>query len=263
MKEIANRYGDQIETWDVANELIARKPQVIMPLDYVYKTFKEAERDFPTSSTFLINETPQVWFDFKHEYGLNYLLIQNLLLRGAKIDAIGIQMHIFSETTYNAILDGKLMQPQQMFEVLDNYSDLLRPIHITEITIPTIPGDSSGEVIQATIVENFYKLWFSHPNVEAFTWWNIADGTAYGTEDKWKGGFLNKYLSPKASYHVLDRLINHEWRTNIEHFTYTDKVYSFKAFYGQYTLTYNYKGKSYSETLHLGTGKKDFVIELE
>ena len=47
------------------------------------------------------------------------------------------------------------------------------------------------------------------------TWWNLGDGTAYENENKALGGLLDKDMNPKPAYQALDKLINHEWKTNL------------------------------------------------
>jgi hypothetical protein len=42
-------------------------------------------------------------------------------------------------------------------------------------------------------------------------------------------------MTEKPSYKVLDRLINKEWKTNIE-VKVTDNEYKFRGFYGDYEI---------------------------
>lgn len=235
---IAKRYGNSaIQTWDVVNESLHHFPQVIMPEDYVYSSFVEAARVFPGAAKLMINEVTSVWQGNPHEYSPYYMLIKNLFLRGAKIDAIGLQFHFFSEQLHNDVLAGKAMQPKQLFNVLDLYGKFNRPVHVSEITIPSLPNNAEGQRNQAKLTRNFYRLWFSHPSVEAIIWWNVVDGTAVKGEDKWNGGFVNNDFSPKPSYDVLQNLINREWKTEIKTTLTATESYDFRGFYGEYEVT--------------------------
>lgn len=263
IEQIADRYKGDIEYWDVANELLQRKIEIPMPSNFGLAAFKVANNVFTPQNKLLINEVTSVWSTDREKYSPYYLLIENLLLKGARIDGIGLQFHFFSKRLFKDVLEGKAMTPAGLFKTLDLYEDFNRPIHISEITIPTIPNAAEGRKIQATLVENYYKLWFSHPAVGSITWWNVADGTAIPGEDGLLGGFLNEDLSPKPAYQVLNRLINTEWKTTISLSTGKTSKATFRGFYGKYKVTAKYKGKTYIKEIDLlKDGSKSFTIEL-
>ena len=270
--EIADRYRFDIPIWDVANEVTDRYNNVIMPKDFAFKAFKESERVFPGNTALTLNFTTNIWSRNKREYSHDYLLVENLLLRKAKIDVIGMQFHNFNEGEYWQILKGDVFSPQSMFNTLDVYSDFNLPIHITEITIAAL--SEKGPEYQAMMTENFYKLWFSHPNVEAIVWWNLVDGTAapgvikkdgYAApgEDKWKGGLLNRDFSKKPAFDVLDRLINKEWKTNLNVNSTTNTV-KYNGFFGSYKLIVKTGGKTFEKVVTFPKkGSRNQVIVLD
>ena len=271
--EIAERYGHEIQIWDVVNEVTDRHSNVIMPKDFTFKAFKESERLFPGSNLFTLNFTTGIWRrSDKREYSSDYLLTENLLLRDAKVNAIGMQFHNFNEDEYWNILKGEVFSPASLFNTLDLYSDFDLPIHITEITISAL--SEKGPEYQAIMTENLYKLWFSHPKVEAIIWWNLVDGTAApgvtrpdGTvaqgEDKWKGGLLNRDFSKKPAFEVLDRLINKEWHTNLKLMS-ENNIIKFNGFYGVYKLVIKKDDRIYEKEINLSKkGSKDQRIVLE
>ena len=236
INEIGQRYGGSIRTWDIVNEVLNYFPNVIMPKDYVYKSYQAAAKAFPADTKFILNEATHVWQNSYLEYSPFYMLIQNLLMRQCKIDAIGMQFHFFNEQLFKDALAGNAMTPKQLFLVLDVYSAFNKPIQISEITIPTLPNNEEGRKNQAILTRNYYRLWFSHPAVESIIWWNSVDGTAVKGEDKWNGGFVNNDFSPKPSYDVLNQLINKEWKTNITTSISNSNRYSFKGFFGEYRI---------------------------
>ena len=138
--------------------------------------------------------------------------------------------------------------------MLDRYSDFDRPIHITEITIPALPNSPDGERDQATVARNFYRLWFSHPRIEAISWWNLVDGTAAKGEDKWNAGLLRRDFSPKPAFEALDRLINHDWKTVLETSSTARGEVAFRGFHGEYTVTAQSGGKTVKQTFRLKKG---------
>ncbi|MBC7946293.1 MAG: endo-1,4-beta-xylanase [Chitinophagaceae bacterium] len=237
IRDIGEKYGKEIATWDVVNEALHYFPNVAMPTDFVYKSFQDAMKFFPASTKLMINEVTSVWQNNQQEYSPYYMLIENLLLRKCKIDAIGMQFHFFSEQLHQNVTAGTAMTPGQLFAALDLYARFNKPLHISEITIPTLPFNPQGQLIQAKLTRNFYRLWFSHPSVEAIIWWNLVDGTAVKGEDKWNGGLLNNNFSVKPSYNELTRLINEEWKTNISTTVSGKDKFSFRGFFGNYEVT--------------------------
>ncbi|MFT3933128.1 MAG: endo-1,4-beta-xylanase [Chitinophagaceae bacterium] len=260
--ELGQRYGNSIHTWDIVNEVLSYFPNVIMPKDYVYKSFQAAAKAYPADTKFILNEATHLWQNTYQEYSPFYMLIQNLLLRNCKIDAIGMQFHFFNEQLFKDAVAGNAMTPKQLFAILDLYAAFKKPIQISEITIPTLPNNEEGRKNQAILTRNYYRLWFSHPSVESIIWWNSVDGTAVKGEDKWNGGFVNNDFSPKPSYDVLNNLINKEWKTNITTSISNSNSYAFKGFYGEYRIKIK-QGKKVTEQriIFSKTGQRSASIQ--
>ena len=243
INDVAKRYGDKIFIWDVVNEAADYvSKDSIRYDDYVFKAFKEAERLLPTNSIFLINETLEAWSQYEkfEQTGRYYLLCQSLIARGVKLDAIGLQFHLFDYNLWREILKGKRYTPYHLLKALDGYARLGKPIHITEITIPS--SSDGGEQAQGYYAEKLYELWFSHPAVEAITWWNMRDGQANSNETKFLGGLIRPDLTPKPAYIALENLIAKKWQTK-ESFKGKQSECVFTGFYGKYKLTYTQNGK--------------------
>ncbi len=244
IRDLAQRYGSKIQTWDVVNEVLKDHPDVPMPSEYPLKAFKTAQKHYPATTRLFINEvTTESWQNYHRDYTPYKLLIDNLKYQGAKIGGIGLQFHFFSEPLHYNVVAGKAMTPSDLFRNLDLYGRYKLPVHVSEITIPALPNWPEGLENQARLTRNFYRLWFSHPAVEAIIWWNVADGTAVAGEDKWRGGFLDEALKPKPAFDVLNGLINQEWKTNIKTGV-SGKSYSFRGFYGEYIAKITVNGKT-------------------
>lgn len=258
--KVAERYDGRIDYWDVTNENTDKRhaiwrqtspdPHGFMPDDYGFKAFKEAERVFRTSNRFISNYTTPVWQRVAayREYSSDYLAIADLINRGAKVDIIGLQLHFFGKEDYQNALKGIEWGPEYQRAVLDTLGRFGRPIHITEITFPCFGEGEVGEANQAFFVENFYKLWFSHRNVEAITYWHFVDKTA-GGEDRFMSGFLRADMSKKPSYVALENLLK-KWRTDLHYDSAEGKIH-FRAFYGKYLVSYEKDGKRYEKTVNL------------
>ena len=251
IKKLACRYGDDIRIWDVVNEAAGRHIKVPMPFDYPYKSFKMAEKCFDPDVVFISNNQSSNWNRYRGEFSPEYMHTETLLLKGAKVDVIGFNTHFFSEKIWQDIINGEHMTPEFQFDYLDTYSRLGAELHITEITFPTLPNNQTGEGHQAQITRDFYRLWFSHPNVTAITWWNMVDNTAVAGEDKWNGGFLRRDFSAKKSYEVLDQLINKEWNTNIKMSKIQGET-KFKGFFGKYKIQGIYNDEEFEKEVYVG-----------
>jgi GH35 family endo-1,4-beta-xylanase len=252
MSEIAKRYGETIPVWDVANEEIPRSIHQNewhkLPGHYLSWCFNEANNLFPRNVKLLYNDgTEEV-----HKKTDQYMaLFTELRKNGARVNGMGIQFHLYGR---KAMLDGKLYSPEDLFKVYDKLSQLNLPLYITEITIPG--NGEKGSIYQKEIVENLYRLWFSTPKMAGITWWNLADGTAFEEENKMMGGLLDEEMNPKPAYQALDKLINHEWKTNIEANTDQKGNIRFKGFHGTYLIEISANGIKKEYPFNLKSGNK-------
>lgn len=243
VKSLAGRYDGDILYWDAVNEANNRFPQITVPDDFPLYTFDLCNQYFNPMNSFAYNFTTHIWRDYKGKYSHEYVLIENLLLKGGQPDAIGLQLHLMGKKLWNEVLNGQEMTPDKLYKVLDLYADFNLPLQITEITFPSLPEGDIGEENQARVTKDFYSLLFSHPNVEAITWWNVSDGGAAKNQNRWLGGFLREDLSRKPSYKVLHELINDEWITESNADVKNEHNYKFKGFYGHYDIILKKGGK--------------------
>ena len=242
VRDLAGRYGHRVENWDVVNECYDQANRGLMPDDYTYKTFKWAMQYFPKDVTFNTNECDMHWGPTKR-----YVEIaRNLIDRGIRVDNVGVQMHIFKPEESRKIAEGTddgRLAPERLWATMECLTDIGRPIFISEVTISAPDETPKGLEIQKELTRNFYRLWFSHPSVAGITWWNLVDGGAAPGEPSFSGLF-DKEMNPKPAYEVLDRLINHEWKTSFTEKAPKDGVIRFRGFKGKYRITYkDRKGK--------------------
>ncbi|MDF2922572.1 MAG: glycoside hydrolase family 10 [Paenibacillaceae bacterium] len=253
MKRIGERYAGRIPAWDVVNEPNERYyfPTVVLPEDYLYDSFVQAAKFFPGNRLFVNEATRYSWIEFNDELSPYYLLIQNLLLRGIQLGGIGMQYHLFLPREELHEKAELYLSPERLLRVLDRYADFRLPIHISEITLSAYGDEEEEEQVQAEILRRLYRLWFSHPAVEAVVYWNSNDGYTYQGEEKYMGGLFRRDFTPKPSCEVLRNLIQSEWRTNLE-LKSEDGQAAFRGFYGTYRITVRQGEKTVSKTIHLG-----------
>ena len=248
---LAERYSADIPCWEVTNEtLYHRRGQKVSAFyhepDYVEWSFKTAEK-YLKSNKLVINDAHcNIWSGaFNHQRSAYYMQIENELARGARIDAIGLQFHMFFPREQEAASTRLFYNPAHLFEVMDTYSGFGRPLQITEITFPAYSNDPEDEAFQADVLEQLYSIWFSHPNMEQIIYWNVVDGYAAfapqgdmsAGENRYYGGLLRFDLSEKPAYQRLYELINKRWHTEAALVTDRDGACTFRGFYGQYELT--------------------------
>lgn len=242
--EISQRYAAKIPIWDVVNEsLVCPKayPLYTPERSYVAWAFQEAHKVFLPQNTLMINEVTEV---SHHAIDTNRYLPQVTALQagGANVKGIGFQFHFFSGDALKKAYSSPTYSPASMLDVYQAFTRFQLPMYVTEITIPTPAED--GPAVQAEVTTNYYKLWFSAANMAGITWWNLGDGTAVKGENKALGGLLDDNFEPKPSYHALDKLINHDWKTNATLKTDAQGAAKFRGFCGHYTVRVTAGGKT-------------------
>lgn len=250
VKDIMAHYAGRIDSWDVVNESAAdfgkgvQNPELpmcksrygIMHSDYTFKAFKVAEQANTWGSLLNIND-----------YAINdtYIAqVDDLLKRGAKINVIGSQMHLFDPQQCLDIAAGKHLNPESRLvdpDTIRPYFEKLGqfgiPTCLSEITITSAGDGVKGEMIQAIISRNLYRMWFSLPSMMGITWWNIVDNCGAPGEPNISGLF-KRDMTPKMAYFALDQLINNEWKTSVELQPDRKGNVAWRGFKGTYKITW-------------------------
>lgn len=277
--EISERYADKIPTIEVTNEM--EWPEGLTKFydepDFVEWCFKLAEKYFPNNQLVINDYTHLAWNDMGRTTDKYYSYIEANMLRGARIDAIGMQYHLFNrrEDEYNSTRFA--LNPENLYKHMDLYSNLRKPLQITEVTVPSYSWEKEDEEIQADIIEKLYSIWFSHPNVEQIIYWNLVDGYAYVNnpnmisasqgnmsigENYFHGGLLRFDMSPKPAYLRIKELIENRWHTETDIVTDTDGKCSFRGFYGNYEIEIKIGGKTVTRTIELSS-KSDNKVSVK
>lgn len=246
MQEISTRYADKIPTIEVTNEMFwaEMKCDFYFRDDFVEYCFKAAERYFPNNQLG-INEWGSIWSEKGEDTDPYYSYIAKNIAKGCRIDLVGMQYHMFHRSEKYFDNTRPYYDMENLYKILDKYSEFGKPIEITEITIPAYTQESEKEEEQADIIEKLYSLWFSHEKVEKIIYWNLVDGYAAFTEagnmeqgeNYYRGGLLRFDMSEKPAFKRLKKLIKEVWTTN-ETLTLDEKgAAQFRGFYGDYEIT--------------------------
>lgn len=267
----ARRYAGHIAVWDVSNELTdyrfgenpTRGRRLTAAIDRVGLTTHASElfraaRQADPKATLLIN-------DYRRDQEYADKIIAMLTdERGRPLyDVIGIQAHQHVEE----------WSAQECWATCERFAGFGRPIHISEVTI--LSGEHGwdltakkpkgfkwvstpeGEARQAEAVERFYTIMFSHPKVEAISWWDLTDRRAWMDAP---AGLLRADLTPKPAYTRLKKLIKETWWTRTEKGADKNGCVRLRGFYGDYKVTVTGpEGKAMQGTFSLTPGASGSV----
>jgi len=245
IERCVRRFQGNIDIWDVVNEAThydrdqckQRSPKLTAAIaemgvgEYVRRAFRVARQANP-QATLLIN-------DYRTDAAYADKVIS--ALRGREghplYDVVGIQSH----------MHGRYWGAARTWDVCERFAHYGRPLHFTETTVVSGPKEESrwtttaeGERRQAEHVREFYTVLFSHPKVEALTWWDFTDQNA------WQGapaGLLRSDMSPKPAYDALRELIKGKWWTRTAIETGEDGKAELHGFFGTYKAAVRHGGR--------------------
>jgi len=278
IREIAERYADVIPGMEVTNETFCneyddayrRSTPFFHEPDLVEWSFATARKYLPNNKLIINEATNQVWATFKYSRTPYYMQIDRALREGAEIDTVGIQYHLFYKTEDQIKRRKKVWDPSVIFSTMDLLGTFGKPMQITEVTVPAFSKKQEDENAQAELITYLYKIWFSHPNMEAIVYWNMVDGYAAfaeqgdmtNGENIYHGGLLRFDMSKKPAWYALDELINKTWHTE-ETVSAKDGSAVVRGFHGNYEITATVNGKTVTTEVHLEKGKENkFTIAI-
>lgn len=245
MQQISRRYADKIPTIEVTNEMFwdKGKTPIYADPDFMVFCYEQAAKYFPKNELCINEWSGDIWNKNPLPWNNYYLIIENLLLKGARVDAIGMQYHMFYNKDDYFKSTRRVYNLRHLIQVMDNFARFKKPFQITEITIPAFTEESADEQAQADIIEQLYSTWFSYPNVEQIIYWNLVDGYAAFTEpgnmtageNVYRGGLLRFDLSEKPAFQRIKHLVKDVWTTN-EQLETKGGAASFRGFYGEYEV---------------------------
>lgn len=193
-------------------------------------------------------------------------LVGELVRAKKPVDAVGIQSHMHN---------GE-WSPEKIWETCETYARFAKPLHFTEVSVLSgakstggVEGGGdpkpwlstpAGEQQQADYVEQFYTLLFSHPAVEAITWWDFKDGGV-----TWRlapAGLLREDLTPKPAYERLRGLIKGKWWTRAEVTTDRGGAGVVRGFMGRYRVTVESPRGTRTQEFELRPGANVWTVNL-
>ncbi|MCS6775684.1 MAG: endo-1,4-beta-xylanase, partial [Chloroherpetonaceae bacterium] len=268
VETILSRYRGLIRYWDVVNEANSAADHANGhgawvrrdgPVAVVARALEWARKASRGTDNVLI------YNDFN--VGEAHLaLLEGLQRRRALPDAIGLQSHMHRE----------LWSPERVWVIMERFARFKKPIHFTEITVvsgpspgewsmqrpPSVwPTTPEGEREQAEYLERLYTLLFSHPAVQAITYWDFSDRNAWLNAP---AGLLRADMTPKPAYERLYNLIRRAWWTSAEGRTGSNGQYTVHAFYGEHRITVtDAAGRTIAQTVTLRPGRGETRVTMQ
>ena len=215
IEDVIAANGKNVHSYQVLNEPCATREYIdTVGMKQVAEWFKAAKKAAP-DKPLLINDNGQLSI-YKDKQSDFEAIIAELLSYGAPIDLIGFQGHMGST----------MPSPEILWQVLDRfYKRFGKPIHITEFTAG-IPD----EALQAEYTGDFLLAMFSHPAVEAVTFWGFWGGKHYAPYQ----ALYRKNWQEKPNGTVYRKLVHEIWKSNAAGSTDKNGTFQTKLFYGDY-----------------------------
>jgi len=259
------KFKNDIDIWDVVNEATdyerdraknyaAALTEAIRRMGvgaYIREAFRTARQANP-KATLIIN-------DYRTDPAYAEKVISQLVDDGGQplYDVIGIQSH----------MHGRYWGAQRAWEVCEQFAKFGKPLHFTETTVVSGPRTKQGwfttpegEKRQAEQVAEFYRVLFSHPAVEAITWWDFTDQGAW---QQAPAGLVRADMTPKPAYEQLQRLIKGAWWTKDHATIEAEGTARFRGFLGQYEIIAQVGGKKLTGTFRLDKSAEKVDIRLK
>jgi hypothetical protein len=138
-------------------------------------------------------------------------------------------------------MHGGYWGPEKTWQICERFSRFGKPIHFTELTILSGPKTASGwqstregQQQQAEQATQLFRVLFSHPTVQAITWWDFSDQGAWQAAP---AGLLRADMTPKPAYEQLKQLVKTQWWTRAQTTTSTDSTVQLRGFLGEYKVS--------------------------
>lgn len=261
-RDVAHFKG-KIKYWDVANEItdydrettrqnapkMTAAFRALGVMTFIREAFTVTRATDPAAGL-IIND-----YITAQRYGDNVIAKLNDANAKPLYDVVGVQSHQHN-TTWTV---------EQTWAICERFAQYGKPVHLTEVTFtsgregaqfnehqadPTWVTTPEGEQRQARDVARFYTILFSHPAVEAITWWDLSDADAWMNAPS---GLLRADMSPKPAYDELMKLVKGKWWTRAEARAEQGGAVRFRGFRGDYRITaQDASGKTVSGAFKLG-----------
>jgi endo-1,4-beta-xylanase len=140
-----------------------------------------------------------------------FVYVDMVVQSGINFDVFGLQMRVGKNLSGMHIRDM-----MQISALLDLFALIGKPVHITEVEVPSKSSHESkngseagfwhqewNELLQAQWIKQFYKIVLSKPFVDTITYSHLTDDECNTIPNS---GLLTKDLKPKKAFEVLKKM---------------------------------------------------------
>ncbi len=223
-------FKDYIYIWNLVNEPNSEGANTLglnhSQMREIIKIAAKAARDADPKAKLLINSTEVAGFTMHFNYiPFASLYEKNIgdynvhsykfleFIKEIDYDFVGLQFYYGGHTRDSG---RKIGLPSidlfTLSRILDKYSELGKPIYITEVSVPSSFDKNWrigywhrgwDEETQAEWLEDFYTICYSKSYIKGISWWDANDRYSFITN----GGLLDENNKPKKAYETLKELI--------------------------------------------------------
>ncbi len=195
IREVVNRYNNDVAIWDVVNEALEedgtfRQSQWFNALgeSYIADAFRQA-RLYARDAELLYNEYDVSWDGPKSD-GM-YSLMQSLLAQNVPVDGVGFQMHI----------DAGFDRFDEVRNNFQRFADLGLDVYVTELDVGILDGQTEAQ--QAAVYEQVLSLCLEQPACKALQIWGFTD--RYSWRKSLLPLIMDKDYQPKPAWYALQQ----------------------------------------------------------
>lgn len=158
-------------------------------------------------------------------------IIQYLVDNGSPPDGVGFQGHFIDAW------NGVTTNYQGIYDKIDRFARFGLPLRVTEFDIAV----GNDEALQATLMNNYLTVIFSHPAIEGITMWGFWEGSFHMPE----AALYRNDWSEKPALGAYKDLVFSDWWTDESGSSDESGEYLVRAFKGEYEITVGYNGIDY------------------
>ncbi len=242
INSVVGRYKGQIVQWDIDNEMLSSNTFGCLEEPGRAHFFELANQIDPNCAMYMNEFSNNSFGGYNGTPYANRAL--GLINLGAPVEGLGIQAHVNSS-----------FQPERY------YNDVLQKLAVVGVPIMATEFDTnaSSESQRANDLENFFRICFSHANVEGIIMWGFLKGSAW--RENW--GIVNSNWTLNEAGLRYEKLID-EWTTKASSFTDSSGNVIFRGFHGTYEIKVAVAGMPTEvRTIELepGTRIQNFVLK--
>lgn len=161
---LAERYSNDIPCWEVTNETLYNRLRdknsaFYHERDFIEWSFRTADKYLPDNEITINDAHCNVWADaFNYDRSAYYMQIERELNKGTRIDAIGLQFHMFYPKEEEKEQTKYFYEPKHLYDVMDTYAQFNKPLQITEVTILHIPTQKKMKQFRQTSLKSYIRF---------------------------------------------------------------------------------------------------------